>query len=69
MTVVGVDDLLFDGDIAYQIVADLSVSNDFAFSNLNAGPIAVLNLDNEVPAPAAAGVLGIAGLMASRRRR
>ncbi len=48
VTVAGVNDSSFDGDVAYSIVLGTLVSNDPAYSGLNPTDVAVTNLDDEV---------------------
>ena len=48
MTITGVDDLVADGNIAYQIVTAPAVSTDPNYSGRNAVDVAVTNTDNDV---------------------
>lgn len=48
VTVAGVNDSSFDGDVAYAIVLGTLVSNDPAYAGINPTDVAVTNLDDEV---------------------
>lgn len=62
VTVVGVDDALRDGSVAYQI--DVAVtSDDSSFSSIALAPIALVNDDNDTPA-----LVAVAGAAASGAR-
>jgi uncharacterized delta-60 repeat protein len=50
ITVTGVDDLIIDGDINYQITTANAVSNDPSYNTLNPVDVTVANRDNDVPA-------------------
>ncbi|WP_254175619.1 DUF4347 domain-containing protein [Planktothrix agardhii] len=47
VTVTGVDDLIDDGDIAYNIVTATATSTDSNYSGVNASDVAVTNTDND----------------------
>ncbi|MCK6624302.1 MAG: hypothetical protein L6R45_03910 [Anaerolineae bacterium] len=49
VTVTGVDDLDLDGDINYSVQMGPTVSSDPLYDNRTPGPVAVVNLDNDVP--------------------
>lgn len=51
VTVAGQDDLLFDGDIAYNVVTSAAVSTDPNYSGSNADDVGLTNLDNEFCGP------------------
>jgi len=48
VTVAGVNDSSFDGDVAYAIVLGTLVSNDPAYAGINPADVAVINQDDEV---------------------
>lgn len=48
ITILGVDDALFDGNIAYAIVLAAAVSADSKYNGLNPADVSVVNLDNDV---------------------
>ncbi|MEG3887172.1 Calx-beta domain-containing protein, partial [Microcoleus sp. herbarium19] len=53
VTVTGVDDLVVDGNVAYNIVTAAATSTDTNYSGVNAADVAVTNTDNDTaPAPA-----------------
>lgn len=47
VTITGVDDLLVDGNIVYNIVTAPAVSADASYNNVNPGDVAVTNLDDD----------------------
>ncbi|MDS1344785.1 DUF4347 domain-containing protein [Planktothrix agardhii] len=47
VTITGVDDLIDDGDIAYNIVTAAATSTDTNYSGVNASDVAVTNTDND----------------------
>ncbi|WP_302183118.1 DUF4347 domain-containing protein [Planktothrix agardhii] len=47
VTITGVDDLIDDGDIAYNIVTVAATSTDTNYSGVNASDVAVTNTDND----------------------
>ena len=47
VTVTGVDDLVVDGNIAYNIVTATATSTDTNYSGVNAADVAVTNTDND----------------------
>ncbi len=47
-TVTGQDDAVVDGDIAFSIVTSPAVSNDSAYSGVDADDVAVINEDDDV---------------------
>jgi hypothetical protein len=49
VTVTGVDDLVADGNIAYNIITAPLVSTDANYNGLNAVDVEVVNIDNDVP--------------------
>lgn len=49
VTVTGVDDPDLDGDINYSVQMDPTASSDPLYDNQTPGPVAVVNLDNDVP--------------------
>jgi hypothetical protein len=51
VVVTGVDDPLFDGDIAYTIVLDPATSGDPAFNGFNPADVAALNVNDDIPPP------------------
>ena len=48
VTVTGVDDLVADGNIAYQIVTAQAASTDALYAAINPADVAVTNTDNDV---------------------
>jgi len=48
VTVTGVDDLLADGNVVYQVVTAPAVSADPGYNGLDAADVTVTNLDNDV---------------------
>ncbi|GAB4410284.1 MAG: hypothetical protein Fur0044_03990 [Anaerolineae bacterium] len=49
VTVTGVDDPDLDGDISYSVQMGPTASSDPLYDNQTPGPVAVVNLDNDVP--------------------
>ncbi len=49
VTVTGVDDLVADGNINYQIITAAATSTDPNYNNLNPADVAVTNTDNDTP--------------------
>jgi hypothetical protein len=47
VTVTGVDDLVVDGNVAYNIVTAAATSTDTNYSGVNANDVAVTNTDND----------------------
>ena len=47
VTVTGVDEAIFDGDVAYTIITHAAVSDDPDYSGLNGDDVSVVNLDND----------------------
>jgi subtilisin family serine protease len=50
VTVIGVDDAIFDGNIAYTIVVAAATSSDPLYNTINPADVSLTNLDND-PAP------------------
>jgi hypothetical protein len=48
VTVTGVDDAVFDGNVGYTIITDPAASADFDYTGLDPADVAVTNLDDEV---------------------
>lgn len=51
VTVNGVDDLIYDGTIAYSVVINQASSTDSKYSVLNPADLSLSNLDNDPPPP------------------
>jgi subtilisin family serine protease len=51
ITVTGVDDTIFDGNIAYNVIVAASTSSDPLYSGINPADVALTNLDNETAPP------------------
>ncbi len=49
--VTGVDDPLFDGDIAYTVVLSPATSTDPSFNGFNPADVAALNVNDDIPPP------------------
>ncbi|GAB4278289.1 MAG: hypothetical protein Fur0025_04740 [Oscillatoriaceae cyanobacterium] len=49
VTITGVDDLVADGDIAYNIITAAATSTDAKYNGMNAADVAVSNSDNDSP--------------------
>ena len=49
VTVTGVDDLVADGNINYQIITAAATSTDTNYNNLNPADVALINTDNDTP--------------------
>jgi serine protease len=49
LTVVGVDDTIEDGDVAYTIITDPAESLDPNYDNLNSNDVQVANQDDDAP--------------------
>jgi len=47
VTVVGVDDAITDGDIAYSITTSAAISSDTLYNGLNPADVSVTNVDND----------------------
>ncbi|WP_449419696.1 DUF4347 domain-containing protein [Phormidium nigroviride] len=53
VTVTGVDDLVVDGNIAYNILTAAATSTDINYNGVDAADVAVTNIDNDItPVPA-----------------
>ncbi len=66
VTVTGVDDVLFDGNVAYSVVTGSTSSTDLSYSNLSVPDVAVTNLENDpfLPTPwqqSDVGAVGVPG--------
>ncbi|GAB4279918.1 MAG: hypothetical protein Fur0025_07540 [Oscillatoriaceae cyanobacterium] len=48
VTITGVDDLVDDGNIAYNIITAAATSTDAKYNGINADDIAVTNIDNDI---------------------
>jgi len=49
LTVTGVDDSIYDGNISYSIITAPATSSDPNFNGLNASDVSVMNIDNDIP--------------------
>ncbi len=49
VTITGVDDPVFDGNVAYSIITGPATSSDGNFNGVNPVDVSVTNLDNDVP--------------------
>jgi len=47
VTITGVDDLIYDGNVSYNIITAPASSTDPGYSNLNAADVSVTNIDDE----------------------
>ena len=63
VTVTGIDDADLDGNVAYMVMTSPAVSNDLAYSGLDASDVSLVNNDDEVPPPPGIAVNPTAGLM------
>ncbi len=69
VSVVGLDDQLQDGDIAFLVTTDPLVSDDLSYGGLDVPDIPIINFDNEpIPEPATALLVGLGGFVLTRRR-
>lgn len=57
VTVTGVDDSIYDGDVSYSIITGDSVSLDPGYSGMIVDDVLALNLDNDPPPPPGGGVV------------
>ncbi len=62
VTVTGVDDLVVDNTVAYNIVTAAATSTDADYSGINPSNVAVTNIDNDVPGVT---ILPLSGLTTS----
>lgn len=51
VTVTGVDDSIFDGNIAYTVVVAAATSSDSLYNGINPADVSLTNLDNDSPPP------------------
>lgn len=51
VTVIGVDDPVRDGDVAYSVILDPPITEDVSYSALNPADVSVVNKDNEKGKP------------------
>jgi hypothetical protein len=58
VTVIGVDDAVDDGERGYSVVVDVAVSADAGYNGLNAGDVAVTNLDDDTGAVVVSPITG-----------